>query len=79
MGFSGKMITFDTLKQTIMSKKASSIMMICIWVVLTFAKYYDLISGNGFKPDFSDWLILIAGPIIIIAEIWQLYRLKKEK
>ena len=53
--------------------------MICIWVVLTFAKYYDLFSGNGFKPSFSDWLILVCGPIIIILEIWQLNRLKKDK
>ena len=67
------------LIQRIVSKKASAILMLCIWGIITFAKYYDLFSGDGFKPSFSDWLVLVCGPIIIILEVWQLFRLKKDK
>lgn len=62
-----------------MSKRSNAILMICIWGFLTFAKYYDLFADDSFSPDCVDWFVLIGGPIIIILEIWQLYKAKKEK
>ena len=56
-----------------MSKKSNAILMICLWGFLTFAKYYDLLADDAFTPSWTDWMILIGGPNIIIFEIWQLH------
>ena len=62
-----------------MSKKSNAILMICLWGFLTFARYYDFLVADGFNPKMFDWFVLIGGPIIIILEIWQLHKAKKEK
>ncbi len=65
-----------------MSKKANAILMICIWGLFTFAKYYDLLSDKVFKPDAFDWFVLIGGPILIILEgliLWKALNEEKNK
>ena len=61
-----------------MSKEANAIIMLCVWGFITIAKYYELFVSTTFNPNFFDWFLLIGGPLIIILEIWQLYKAKRD-
>lgn len=61
------------------AEKAYHIVMLCLWGLLTLAPLYKVISGEGFKPSSSEWLVLVMGPIIMIVEtVWLILRRKKQ-
>ena len=62
-----------------MSDKSKNILMLCVWGLLSIAKYYDLIFDETFQPNIVDWFILIVGPIMLVYYILALCKLRKNK